>query len=76
MRTIDLKFSEICDEVDHWKAEAEYWKEQYKKLQVEYHENVNESIQNNYDVIGTVLGSMLDKDSNPSKLLFDKDRVG
>jgi len=63
MRTIDLKFQEVCDEVDEWKAEAEYWKKQYKKLQLEYHNNINESIQDNYNVIGTVLEAMLNPES-------------
>jgi hypothetical protein len=67
MRTIDLKFQEICDEVDRWKAEAEYWKKQYKKLQLEYHENINESIRYNYNVVGIALEAMLDPESTLNK---------
>lgn len=28
-RTVDYKFAELCDEVDRWKDEAEYWKSKY-----------------------------------------------
>ena len=28
-RTVDYKFAELCDEVDKWKDEAEYWKAKY-----------------------------------------------
>jgi hypothetical protein len=29
-KTIDLKFSELCHEIDYWKSEAEYYKEKYE----------------------------------------------
>ena len=37
-RTVDYKFAELCDEVDRWKDEAEYW-------QNKYDEEVQRSIQ-------------------------------
>jgi hypothetical protein len=30
-KTIDYKFSELCDEIDKWKDHAEYWKKKYEE---------------------------------------------
>jgi hypothetical protein len=31
MKTVDYKFHELCAEIDYWKEQAEYYKEQYEK---------------------------------------------
>lgn len=46
MKTVDIKFGELCDEIDYWKEiakqaeeNAEYWKN-------EYHQHMNQSLIN------------------------------
>lgn len=39
-RTVDYKFAQLCNEVDRWKDEAEYWKSKYD-------EEIQRSIQQN-----------------------------
>ena len=43
--TIDLKFSDLCDEIDYWKIEAKYWKDEYDNLLKEDIKKSNESLE-------------------------------
>jgi len=70
MKTIDYKFAELCEEIDMWKAEAYYWKEQYCKATKSHSEMVSEDIKNNYNFIGTVFSALLDEDSVLNKVLI------
>ena len=31
MKTIDYKFSELCEEIDYWKDQARYYQEKYEE---------------------------------------------
>ena len=43
-KTIDLKISELCNEIDDWKQEAEYWKNKFKKLEKDYCKQSDEDL--------------------------------
>ena len=44
LRTADIKFIELCNEVDSWRAEAEYWKQQYEDLIKEYSKHLKQTL--------------------------------
>ena len=35
-KTADKMFTQLCEDVDYWKEEAQNWKEKYEKLNAEY----------------------------------------
>lgn len=44
--TANLKFLQLCEEIDYWKGKSQHWEEEYKKLLAEYHSFLNESNEN------------------------------
>lgn len=53
MRTIDIKFFELCDEIDYWKAraaeaekEVEYWRSECHKIHQTSMDRTNRDIAN------------------------------
>ena len=64
---VDYEFAKLCDEIDRWRAEAEYWKGEYKRVQKEYIESINSSIKCSKKEIGIILNAVLDPDSIISK---------
>lgn len=53
MRTIDIKFFELCDEIDYWKAraaeaekEVEYWRSECHKIRQTSMDRTNRDIAN------------------------------
>jgi hypothetical protein len=45
MKTIELKFYELCDEIDFYKEEAIRWKEKYDELMQESFKETKERIE-------------------------------
>ena len=60
---IDIKFAELCDEVDYWKQKAEYWKQEYDTVRIKHLQSMNDSIDNGKEQIGMMLSAVLDPDS-------------
>jgi hypothetical protein len=74
MRTADIKFHELCEEIDYWKhkakkaeEEAEYYREEYSKL---LNENLARSQQG---VANALLFALSVKDDEEGNLILDKD---
>lgn len=44
MKTINVKFDELCIEIDYYKEEAKFWKSKYDELNKEYSLHINESL--------------------------------
>lgn len=63
MKTLDIKFNEMCEEIDYWKAEALHWKREAKYYQKEYSKSITDGINNNYNMVGLMLKSIIE----PSK---------
>ena len=42
LKTADLKFLELCDEIDYWKTKAKKWEDDYNELMEEYRQTINE----------------------------------
>jgi len=46
MKTVDLKFLEMCEEIDTWKNEAKYWKDKFDVLDEQQRKDLYERIEN------------------------------
>lgn len=44
MKTIDIKFSELCEEIDYWKERAKYAEESAEDWKNQYTTLLNESL--------------------------------
>jgi hypothetical protein len=73
-RTIDIKFSDLCDEIDYWKArtmkaeeDADYWKN-------EYTENLNKNLASAQKGVANALMFALSvRDDENGNLVIDKE---
>lgn len=64
MKTIDIKFYELCNEIDYWKNQAKYWEAEYNEKNKKYRELIDYSINHSYTMIGKTI----------EKLLLDSDK--
>jgi hypothetical protein len=74
MKTTEIKFIELCDEVDYWKeraekaeADAEYWKNEYNSF---INERLASSQRDVANALMIALSAHNDKDGN---LVIDKE---
>lgn len=67
IRTADLKFYELCEEVDMWKDESAYWQEKYENLLKEHNDMVRSSIRHNEGMIAGFLKLIINKDITVKK---------
>ena len=65
MRTVDIKFNELCDEIDYWKSEADHWKSEFEKERDSHIELLNDSIERSRKGIGQALALALVVRDNP-----------
>lgn len=63
MDTIDIKFRDLCDEIDYWKEQANYWESESKKNQKKLSKEINNSINNSKKMIETMFDAVLDPKS-------------
>ena len=59
MKTADLKFNQLCEEIDIWKEEARYWKAKYEKLEQESNEKLNSDLGTMKNMTGSILTALL-----------------
>ena len=67
MKTIDYEFAKLCDEIDYLRAEVKHWKGECKRIQKQYSQSINNSIDQSKKQIGIMLGAMLDPNSIVNK---------
>ena len=73
MTTVDIKFYELCDEIDYWKvrtkkaeADAKYWQDEYSR-------HLNESIaRSGKEVANALMFALSVKDDKDGNLVIDK----
>ena len=65
VRTIDMKFGELCDEIDHWKAEAEYWKKECDDMRTESIKRMDESMERAKQGVANALMFALSVEDQP-----------
>ena len=75
-KTIDYKFSELCDEVDKWKEEAEYWKSKYEEGLEKNIEQTNENLEMAQKGVANALSFALSckNDENGNLVILSEDR--
>lgn len=69
MRTADIKYINLCDEIDYWKDQAKYWEAECKQAQKEHYKSINHSIDESKKCIGVMLNAVLDPKSSINKRL-------
>ena len=73
MKTIERKFHEMCDEIDHWKAEAEYWRNEYDNILTENAKRTNEDLEDaKKGVANALMFALSVKDDENGNLVIDK----
>lgn len=55
MKTADIKFLELCDEIDYWKERAEMWEQRYKQERDENIAFVNNRLEETKKGVGIAL---------------------
>ena len=65
VRTADIKFMDLCDEIDHWKAEAEHWKREYEEMRAENIKRMNESMESAKQGVANALMFALSVEDKP-----------
>ena len=74
VRTADMKFIELCDEIDYWKAEAEHWKKEYKDMRADNIKRMNESMESAKQGVANALMFALSVEDQPDgSLKINKD---
>jgi hypothetical protein len=66
MKTVDIKFSQLCEEIDYWKSEAQYWKEMHDKINREHNEFISERLTESKVGIGNALMLLLATNDLPN----------
>lgn len=61
MKTIEIKFYELCDEIDYWKEQAFYYKDLYERTQGEYSKTFNQSIKGTKELTKMVIIKSLEQ---------------
>ena len=73
MKTIDIKFLQLCNEIDQWKDEANYWKERYEEINKEYSQHLNQSLDSAQKGVANALMFALSvKDDENGNLIISK----
>lgn len=73
MKTVDVKFLQLCNEIDQWKDEANYWKDKYEELNKEYSQHLNQSLASAQKGVANALMFALHvKDDENGNLVIDK----
>lgn len=69
-KTVDLKFSELCEEIDFLKAETKYWKDMYEEINKKYMNLLGSNIKHNEAIMGNILKLCLSMDVKKAKKQF------
>jgi hypothetical protein len=62
MKTVDIEFYKLCNEIDYWEERAEYWEKEYRKMRKKYADLLSESINHNRIMTANILKAYLSKD--------------
>ena len=65
VRHADKMFTQLCDEVDNWRAEAEYWKQQYEDLRKEHSKQLDEGLKSAQQGVANALMFALSVEDQP-----------
>lgn len=65
MKTADIKFNELCDEIDYWKAKAEYYKQKYEEELESHSKFVNDQLEESKKGVANALMLALSIEDKP-----------
>ena len=73
-RTIDIKFHELCEEIDYWKNQANYYKDLYEKEVTQRSiESKERLLQTQKDVANALRLALYATDDKDGNLVIDKE---
>jgi hypothetical protein len=73
MRTIDIKFSELCDEIDYWKSVAHDAEKKYNELRKEYSKLTYDNlISSQKGVADALMLALSIRDDENGNIIIDK----
>lgn len=75
MKTVNMKFNELCDEIDFWKGEAEYYRLKYEKLHKKYMGHLDDSTKDSMNMCGKIFSIMLRSEETEKGILIKKDKL-
>ena len=70
MRTVDLKFAELCSEIDYWKSEAERYKAMYEEEIAINTAQTKKGIADNMNMVGQILKIALNSEQTENGFLI------
>ena len=74
MKTIDIKFSELCDEIDYWKDLAKSYKEKYEQERNEHISRMNKRLEDSKrGVANALMFAMSIRDDENGNMVIDKE---
>ena len=69
MKTVDNKFHQLCEEIDYWKKQAEYYKEKYEaEIQRSVKETNRQLEESKRGVANTLMLALCVKDNEDGSL--------
>lgn len=74
MSRIDGLVFDLCNEIDDWKAEAEYWKQKYEELNQKYSDMLDSSIKASHRASLGMLAIALN-DEDLAKVVAGEDKT-
>jgi hypothetical protein len=73
MSAFDRTVFSLCEEIDYWKSEAEYWKAEYGRLENESREYLDSSLKSSQECAGNMLRLLMaDSDGTVLHKAFSK----
>ena len=74
MKTIDIKISELCDEIDYWKDLAKNYKEKYEKERDDHISRINKQLEDSQrGVANALMFAMSVRDDENGNMVIDKE---
>jgi len=73
MKTIDIKISELCDEIDYWKERCFDAREELENIKAKYHKQTINSIKHNEHMMGNFLKLALTSDLTKLQKAFKEE---
>lgn len=70
MKKAENLILDLCEEIDYWKSEAKYYKEQYEIANRDFHEATTRSINHNMDMVGQMLKIVINSEPTEKGLLI------
>ena len=73
MKSSDIYFYKLCDEIDYWKDKSKEWEEKYKELNNDYWKLINDTNKSSRIMTGNLLKVFLNSKPTKDGILINKE---